>query len=124
MKSKTMKRVEHVERMGEERKLYSILAEIPKKIDYSKDRGVDGRMGLEWIFSRLAWDVEWFELAQDRGRWRAHVNTATNVRVLAHGVRNNKMKFFAKIYILHRTIHFKIHMPDINLCKIIKMPNY
>jgi hypothetical protein len=55
MKSKTMKRVEHVARMGGERKLYNILVESPKKIDYSKDRGVDGRMGLEWIFSRLAW---------------------------------------------------------------------
>jgi hypothetical protein len=68
--------------------------------------------------------VEWFELAQDRGRWRALVNTAMNVRVLAHGVRNNKMIFSAKIYILHGTLHFKIKTPDKNLCKIIKMPNY
>jgi hypothetical protein len=27
---------------------------IPKERDHSEDRGVDGRMGLEWILVRLA----------------------------------------------------------------------
>jgi hypothetical protein len=28
--------------------------ESPKKRDHSEDRGVDGRMGSEWILGRLA----------------------------------------------------------------------
>jgi hypothetical protein len=42
-------------------------------------------MGSEWILGRLAGvqGVGWIQLAQDRGRWRAVVNTATNLRVLA-----------------------------------------
>jgi hypothetical protein len=34
-------------------------------------------MGLEWILGRLAeGDMEWIQLAQDMGRWRAIVNVA------------------------------------------------
>jgi hypothetical protein len=57
--------------------------ESPKKRDYLEDQGVDGRIGLEWIVRRLAAGVEWIQLAQDRGRWRALVNTVMNLRVLA-----------------------------------------
>jgi hypothetical protein len=39
----------------------------PKGRDFLEDRGVDGRMGLEWILGRLAGeDVEWVQLAQNR----------------------------------------------------------
>jgi hypothetical protein len=41
------------------------------------DRGVDGRMVSEWILGRLAGLVEWVQLARDRDRWRAVVNTVT-----------------------------------------------
>jgi hypothetical protein len=57
--------------------------ESPKERDHSKDRGVDGRMGLEWTLGRLAGGVEWVQLAQDRGRWRAVANAVMNLRVLA-----------------------------------------
>jgi len=59
--------------------------ESPKERDHLEDRGVDGRMGSEWILGRLAGGlgVEWIQLAQDRGRWRALVNTVMNLRVLA-----------------------------------------
>jgi hypothetical protein len=55
--------------------------ESPKERDHSEDRGVDERMRSEWM---IGWEcVEWIELAQDRDWWRALVNTAINLRVLA-----------------------------------------
>jgi hypothetical protein len=44
-------------------------------------RWEDGiRMGL----GEIGWvSVDWIQLAQDRDRWRALVNTAMNLRVLA-----------------------------------------
>jgi hypothetical protein len=57
---------------------------LQKERDHSEDRGVDGRMGSEWILGILTGgDVEWIQLAQDRDRWRAVVNTEMNLRVLA-----------------------------------------
>jgi hypothetical protein len=41
--------------------------ETPKETDHSEERGVDGRMGSEWILDWLR-GVEWIQLAQDRGR--------------------------------------------------------
>jgi hypothetical protein len=58
--------------------------ESPKERDHLEDRGIDVRMGSEWILL-LAWlagGVEWVQLAQDRDRWRAVVNTVMNLRVL------------------------------------------
>jgi hypothetical protein len=40
-------------------------------------------MGSEWILGRSAGGVDWIRLAQDTGRWRAVVNAAMNLRVLA-----------------------------------------
>jgi hypothetical protein len=54
-----------------------------KERDNSKDQGVDGRMGLEWILGTLAEGVEWIQLAQDRDLWRVLVNTVMNLRILA-----------------------------------------
>jgi hypothetical protein len=49
-----------------------------------EDQGVSGRMESEWILGRLArGSIDWIQLAQDRGRWRAVVNTVMNLRVLA-----------------------------------------
>jgi hypothetical protein len=56
--------------------------ESPKERDHLKDRGIDGRMELEWILRKLAgW--EWIHLTQDRDRWRTLVNVVMNLRVLA-----------------------------------------
>jgi hypothetical protein len=59
--------------------------ESPKERDDSEDRGIDGRIGLEWILGRLvgAGGVEWIHLAQDRDRWWAVVNAVMNLRILA-----------------------------------------
>jgi hypothetical protein len=51
--------------------------------DHSENRDVDGRIGSEWILGRLGGGrgVEWFQLVQDRDRWRALVNTVTKFPV-------------------------------------------
>jgi len=45
------------------------------------DPGVDGRIILRWIFRKWDGGMDWIELAQDRGSWRALVNAVVNLRV-------------------------------------------
>jgi hypothetical protein len=54
-KSRRMKWAGHVARVGEERKVYKFWWESPKERDHLEDRGVDGRMGLEWILREIGW---------------------------------------------------------------------
>ena len=42
--------------------------------------GVDGRIILRWIFRKCKGGIDWFELAQNRYRWRARVNAIINFR--------------------------------------------
>ena len=48
-----------------------------------EDPGVDVRIILKQIFDRLDGEggIDWIDLAQDRNRWRALVNTVMNLRV-------------------------------------------
>jgi hypothetical protein len=85
IKLRRMRWAGHVARMGRGgERCRGFWWESPKEKDHFKVQGVDGRMGLEWIWGRLVGgDVEWIHLAQDRDRWRAVVNAAMNFRVLA-----------------------------------------
>jgi hypothetical protein len=78
IKKRRIKWAEHVTRIEEERKLYKVWFESPKKKDHSEDQGVDGRLGSECMLGRLA--------GQDSNRWRALVNTVINFWV--HAQRN------------------------------------
>jgi hypothetical protein len=40
--------------MGEERNVYRVLMESQTERDHLEDKGIDGRMGSEWILGRLA----------------------------------------------------------------------
>jgi hypothetical protein len=57
----------------------------PKGRDHLEDQGVGGRTGSEWLLGRVAGGggIERIQLAQDRGKWRALVNTVMNLQVLA-----------------------------------------
>jgi hypothetical protein len=69
--------------MREERKVYKVFVVKLKERDHLENKGVDGRMGPEWILGRFTGGVEWIQLAQHRGWWRAVVNTVMNLWVLA-----------------------------------------
>jgi hypothetical protein len=49
-----------------------------KEIDHLGDPGVDGKMDLKEVGCG---DMDWIELAQDRGRWPVLVNVVINLRV-------------------------------------------
>jgi hypothetical protein len=39
--------------------------------------------GIRMDLGEIGWGVKWNQLGQDRGRWRAPMNTVINLRVLA-----------------------------------------
>ena len=41
--------------------------------------GVDGKIMLKCIFKKWFVGMDWIDLAQDRDRWRAVMNTAMNL---------------------------------------------
>jgi hypothetical protein len=74
-------------RMGEERNVYRVFMGKPegkKPLGRPRRRWDDGiRMDLREIGWGGGGGVDWIQLAQDRDRWRAVVNTVMNLRVLA-----------------------------------------
>jgi hypothetical protein len=83
VKSRRMRWVGHVARMGEGRNVYRVLvgkSEGRGPLERPRRRWEDGiRMDL----TEIGWgDVEWIQVAQDRDRWRAVVNAVMNLRVL------------------------------------------
>jgi hypothetical protein len=68
--------------MGETRNAYSILVGKPegkRPLGRPRRRWVDN---IEIDLREIGWDgMDWIELAQDRGQWRALVNTVMNLRV-------------------------------------------
>jgi hypothetical protein len=53
--------------------------ESQKERDYWEDQDIGGWKILKWTLERDGMD--WIDLAQDRDKWRALVNTVMNLRV-------------------------------------------
>jgi hypothetical protein len=82
IKSRRMRWADHVARMGEKGNAYRLLVGKPegkKPLGRPRSRWVDNiRMDL----GEVGWgDMDWIGLAQDRNRWRALVNSVSNLRV-------------------------------------------
>jgi hypothetical protein len=84
VKSRRRRWVEHVSRMGEERKVYKVLVGKPegkRPLGRPRRRWENGfRIDLREIDLG---GVDWIRLAQDRDRWWAVVSAVMNLRVLA-----------------------------------------
>jgi hypothetical protein len=82
IKSRRMKWVVHVTRMGETRNAYRILMGKPegkRPLARPERRWVDN---IKMDLGEIEWDgMDWINLAEDRGQWRALVNTVMNFRV-------------------------------------------
>jgi hypothetical protein len=68
--------------MGEKRNACRILVGKPegkRPLGRSRRRRVDN---IKMDLREIVWDgVNWIDMAQDRGQWRALVNTVLNLRV-------------------------------------------
>jgi hypothetical protein len=76
IKSRRMRWAGHVARIGEKRKAYKLMVEKPegkRPLGRPRRRRVDNiRMDL----GEVGWgDVDWIDLAKNRNRWRALVNS-------------------------------------------------
>jgi hypothetical protein len=72
----------HVARMGEKRNSYGILVGNPegkRPLGRPRRRWVDK---IKMYLREIGWDgMDWIDVAQDKDRWRALVNTVMNLRV-------------------------------------------
>jgi hypothetical protein len=84
IKSRRMRWAGHVACMGAERNVYRVLMGKPegkRPLERSRHRWEDG---IKMDLRETGWgSVDWIQLAQDRDRWRALVNTVMTFRVLA-----------------------------------------
>jgi hypothetical protein len=83
IKSRRMRWAGHVARMGEKKNAYRLLVGKPdgkRPLGRPRRRWVESNIMMD--LGEVGWgDVDWIDLAQDRNRWRALVNSTLNLRV-------------------------------------------
>jgi hypothetical protein len=80
IKSRRMRWVGHVARMGDIRGVYRVLVEKPEGKRPLGNPGVDGRIILKCICGKWDGGMGSIVLAQNRDRWRALVKALRNLR--------------------------------------------
>jgi hypothetical protein len=82
IKSRRMRWAGHVARMGKKTNAYRILvgkSEGKRPLGRPRRRWVDN---IKMDLGEMGWNgMDWIDLAQERDRWRAFVNTVMNLRV-------------------------------------------
>jgi hypothetical protein len=61
--------------IGERRGAYKVWGGNLRERNHIEDPGIDGRIILRWIFRRGMEGMYWIDLAQNRDKWQALVNT-------------------------------------------------
>ena len=85
IKSRRIRWVGHVARMGEKRCVYRVLVGKPEGKSHLEDRGLDRRIILKYVFRKYGVGMDWIDLADKRDGWRILVNAVMNV--LVHKMR-------------------------------------
>jgi hypothetical protein len=81
MKSRKMRWAVHVARMSDKRNTYGILVGKPegnRPLGKPRHKWVDN---IKIDLRDIGWDIDWIDLAENKGQWRAVVNTVMNLRV-------------------------------------------
>jgi hypothetical protein len=65
----------------ERRDAYRVLVGDLRERDHLEDVGMDRTIILKWIFKQWDGGMHWIDLAQDRDRWRALLNSIMNLQV-------------------------------------------
>jgi len=73
--------VRHVARMGRREAHTGFWWGNLRERDSLEYPGLDGKIILKYIIKKVVCRaIEWIELAQDRDRWRIHVNSVMDLR--------------------------------------------
>jgi hypothetical protein len=82
IKSRRLRWTGHVSCMGEKSNAFMILVGKPERKRTLRRPTHRWENNINMDFREIGWDcVDWIDLAQDRGQWRALVNTVMNLQV-------------------------------------------